>query len=70
MRAAIVVAMSIATMSVFAVTAARAEPGARRTPHITILKVRVVKDPVITADMMSPKLTIPQEPIESAVASR
>ncbi len=70
MRAAIAVAMSIVTMSVLAVTAARAEPGVRRTAHITILKVHVVKDPVITADMMNPKLTIPQEPVESAIASR
>lgn len=65
MRAAILVAMSV-----LAATAARAEPRDQQAPHITILKVHVVNDPVITADMMSPKLTFPQKPIESAVASR
>jgi hypothetical protein len=65
MRAAIVVAMSV-----LAATAACAEPRDQQTPHITMLKVHVLKDPVITADMMSPKLTLPQKPVESAIASR
>jgi hypothetical protein len=70
MRAAVVIAMSVVTMSVLATAVARAEPRDQQTPHITILKVHVVQNPVITPEMMSPRPTIPQKPIESAMASR
>lgn len=66
MRTAIVIAM----ISILGVAVGRFET--RKDTNavpVKILKVRVVKDPVITADMLSPKLTMPQGPAESTVAS-
>jgi hypothetical protein len=66
MRTAIVIAM----ISVLGVAAGRFEArhDANNVP-VKMPRVRVVKDPVITADMLSPKLTRPQGPSESRVAS-
>jgi len=61
-------AIVLVAMSVLAAYAA-APRHATKEPHITMLHVKVVKDPVITADMLSPKLTVPQMPAERAVAS-
>jgi hypothetical protein len=63
-------AIMIVAISILTASAAAAEPrDDAKQPRIKILRVRVVKDPVITADMLSPKLTFPQMPVESAVAS-
>jgi hypothetical protein len=65
-RAVIMIAISI-----LATTAAAAvEPVSDvKGPRITILRVKVVKNPVITAEMLSPKLTIYQVPARKDVAS-
>ena len=66
MRTALILAM----ISILGVAAGRFEmhKDANVVP-VKILKVRVVKDPVITADMLSPKLTMPPAAAESTVAS-
>jgi hypothetical protein len=61
-------AIVLVAMSVLAAYAAVPRDAAKE-PHITMLHVKGVKDPVITADMLSPKLTVPQMPAERAVAS-
>jgi hypothetical protein len=63
-------AIIVVAISMLAAAAYAAVPRhAAKEPHITMLQVKVVKDPVITADMLSPKLTVPQMPAERAVAS-
>jgi hypothetical protein len=64
MRKAIVL-VTIAMLAAYAA----APRDAAKEPHITMLHVKVVKDSVITADMLSPKLTVPQMPAERAMAS-
>ncbi len=64
MRTAIV----IAALSILAATVALVglrDPG---RPHIKVLSVHVVKDPVLTADLLSPEPTVPQKRAESFVA--
>ena len=61
-------AIILVAISILAATAAAGPRNDAKQPRIKILHIKVVKDPVITADMLSPKLTIPQ-PAESAVAS-
>jgi len=64
-HAIIMIAISILTTT----AAAAAEPvNDVKGPRIAILRVKVVKNPVITADMLSPKLTIPQVPARNDVA--
>jgi hypothetical protein len=67
MRIALILAM-ISILGVVAVGRLEARKDASALP-IEILKVRVVKDPVITADMLSPRLTMPPATTESTVAS-
>ena len=67
MRIALILAM-ISILGVVAVGRLEARKDASAAP-IEILKVRVVKDPVITADMLSPRLTMPSAAAESTVAS-
>jgi hypothetical protein len=64
------IALVIAMVSILGVAAGRFEMhrDAQAVP-VKMLRVKVVKDPVITADMLSPKLTVPQQPAESTVAS-
>jgi hypothetical protein len=66
MRTALILAM----ISILGVAVGRFETrkDANAVP-IKLLKVRVVKDPVITADMLSPRLTMPPAAAESTVAS-
>jgi hypothetical protein len=64
-NASIMVAISILAAAAYAA----APRDAAKEPRIKMLHVKVVKDPVITADMLSPKLALPQRPAESAVAS-
>jgi hypothetical protein len=64
------IALVIAMVSILGVAAGRFEMHRHSNAvPVKVLKVRVVKDPVITADMLSPKLTMPQGPAESTVAS-
>ena len=64
------IALILAMISILGVAVGRfeARKDANAVP-IKVLKVRVVKDPIITAEMLSPRLTMPQSPAESAVAS-
>ena len=57
MRTAIV----IAAVSVLAVTAALVTPRHAKEPHIKILSVHVVKDPILSAGLLSPEPTVPQK---------
>jgi hypothetical protein len=57
MRTAIV----IAAVSVLAATAAFVTPRHAKEPHITMLSVHVVKDPILTAGLLSPEPTVPQK---------
>jgi hypothetical protein len=64
------IALVIAMVSILGVAVGRFEMhrDAQAVP-VKMLRAKVVKDPVITADMLSPKLTMPQQPAESTVAS-
>lgn len=57
MRTAIV----LAAVSVLAATAAFVMPHHAKEPHIKMLSVRVVKDPILTANLLSPEPTVPQK---------
>jgi hypothetical protein len=63
-------ALILAIISILGIAAVRFEvhKDVSAVP-IKVLKVRVVKDPVITADMLSPTLSMPKAPAESTVAS-
>lgn len=63
-------ALILALISVLGVAAGRFETHKdANTVPVKILSVRVVKDPVIMEDMLSPRLTMPQGPAENTVAS-
>jgi hypothetical protein len=64
------IALILTMISILGVAAGRFE--ARRDADavpVEVLKVRVVKDSVITADMLSPRLTMPAAAAEGTVAS-
>jgi hypothetical protein len=61
-------AIVLAAISVLAAYATVPRHAAQE-PHITMLHVKVVKDPVTTADMLSPQIDRSSNATERAVAS-
>jgi len=64
MRTAIIAA----AVSVLAVTAALVVPHHAKEPNIKVLSVHVVKEPVLTADLLSPEPTVSEKRTQSFVA--